>query len=361
MVVNDGLPLRFFSGENFTAMCGEIARKHNIGLSRDRIREYVLEEAAQQKKILREQIKDQFVYIKLDVATRIRVNYLGINVRYVDKETLLPVTKTLAVKDTFDQHSSDALRKMLSDTLDDYGIELKNVVSIVSDNAANMVKMVRDMIVNPVIGSSDSETDDENSNATDIPDEDDQVHELHDTSGEEESSSTEDQQHDDDDLMLQAGVMQLLLQHMRCVAHTLQLAINDGLKSGAARDLIALVRNVSKEARRIARVFRERGCKTALIDQDTRWCSIYLMVERLIELKDCVKELANCGNRKLEIRDSKWQEIEQLCAILKKPYDLTIRVQNEDLTAGVFYRLDLYFFNNRIKALKICIICSPQI
>lgn len=282
------------------------------------------------------------MYIKVDVATRIRVNYLGINVRFIDQQTLLPATKTLALKDTFDQHSSDSLRQMLSDTLEDYKIDITKVVSIVSDNASNMVKMVKDMIITPDERESDNDTDADDSGAEDPPgineqDEDSETGGHLDSDEETESSVPKNQE--EDDLMLQGGVRMLNLQHMRCVAHTLQLAINDGLKSGAAQKLIGIVRNVSKEARRLTRVFKERGFKTALIDQETRWGSIYLMVDRLIELKDCVKDLAKCGNKKLQIRDYQWVEIEQLGAILKKPYEFTLKIQSEDLTAGVFYRL----------------------
>ena len=46
------------------------------------------------------------MYLKFNCCTRIRTNYLGLNVHYIDQETDKPVTKTLCVTDTLLRHTS---------------------------------------------------------------------------------------------------------------------------------------------------------------------------------------------------------------------------------------------------------------
>lgn len=83
----------------------------------------------------------------------------------------------------------------------------------------------------------------------------------------------------------------LNVQHMRCAVHTLQLAIADGMKERHTSTAISRLRAVAKEARnsKIHELLKRQAKKTALIDQETRWGSIYLMIQRLVELKPFIK------------------------------------------------------------------------
>ena len=45
-----------------------------------------------------EELKGKLIYLQFDATTRIRINYLGINARYVQDEK--SITRTLAVVDT---------------------------------------------------------------------------------------------------------------------------------------------------------------------------------------------------------------------------------------------------------------------
>ena len=92
---------------------------------------------------IKREMKGKFIFLKFDCATRIRVNYLGINARFVSQGK--GVTRTLAVIDTESQHSADELREMLVTTLSQYEVPLDRVLAGVTDNAANMVKLMADM------------------------------------------------------------------------------------------------------------------------------------------------------------------------------------------------------------------------
>ena len=88
----------------------------------------------------------------MDACRRHRVNYFAINVRYVDDWR--NITNTLAVKDTEAQHSSNFLKQLVNNVLKDYGIQKKHVLCIVTDNASNMLSMVKKINERPKEDSS---------------------------------------------------------------------------------------------------------------------------------------------------------------------------------------------------------------
>ena len=78
-------------------------------------------------------------------------NLLGIyldifkHCRYVNSNTGLAVTKTLSLLDTKGFSSSAELKQNLEKILAEFGIQTANIVAIVTDNAANMIKMTEDI------------------------------------------------------------------------------------------------------------------------------------------------------------------------------------------------------------------------
>ena len=83
--------------------------------------------------------------------------------------------------------------------------------------------------------------------------------------------------------------------HMRCTAHTLQLAIRDGLKVRYVASLISKIRQVVVAARspKIDAILRRKTNKGATLDQATRWGSTYLMLEHFLELKPALIDIAH--------------------------------------------------------------------
>ena len=116
-----------------------------VSLDRDQIRSYIIEAAEDKKRMIKAELKGQLVFLKFDCATRIRTNYMGINVRYVSPTTKLPTTCTLAVVDTLNKHTAKELREILDTVLSNYEIPLSHILCCVTDNASNMVKLVSSM------------------------------------------------------------------------------------------------------------------------------------------------------------------------------------------------------------------------
>ena len=81
---------------------------------------------------------------------------------------------------------------------------------------------------------------------------------------------------------------------MRCAVHTLQLAIYDGLKGKHASKLIGILRSIAIRARnlKIDVILKRRIKIGAIIDQSTRWASTCLMIERILQLKSILSEMA---------------------------------------------------------------------
>lgn len=146
MVVKNGVPFRFFSEDGYKRAHGEMAEKLGVSLDRDAIKQYVLKTADKMKENLKLELKKtKLLHLKLDCATRIRTNYVGITIRFIDSNTKEPVTRTLAVKDTEAQHTALELKALLEKILQEFDIPMSKIVCCVTDNASNMVKMLKDI------------------------------------------------------------------------------------------------------------------------------------------------------------------------------------------------------------------------
>ena len=111
-----------------------------------------------------------------------------------------------------------------------------------------------------------------------------------------EQQDEDDHDSDDEDIgegsMDMSSIIPIGIEHQRCGAHTIQLAVKDGIDNSRANNLIHAARNVVKEGRKptISEVFRKQAQKTLIIDVETRWGSTYLMLERLVELEPFIQE-----------------------------------------------------------------------
>jgi hypothetical protein len=93
-----------------------------------------------------------------------------VNVRYINNSNEA-VTRTLCVADTKCQHTSSELKVLLLKILEEFEIPLQNVLCCVTDNAANMIKIVKDFNIDLAAAESESATsaatDDQEPNISD--------------------------------------------------------------------------------------------------------------------------------------------------------------------------------------------------
>lgn len=209
------------------------------------------------------------------------------------------LTKTLAVKDTEAHHDSHYLQKLIEGVLSEFEIKKEQILCIVTDNASNMIKTIE--LLNE-------------------PDDEEQEHpnETLDDATEEASKLCQ-------------------IKQMRCAVHTLQLAIRDGLKEPHAASLIGKFRQAAIAARtpKIDAILRRRAGKGAIIDQATRWGSTYLMIKRLLDLRNALEDV---DNPSVSLTERQWNELSDLESLLATPFITTKNLQSEDLTGGRFLR-----------------------
>jgi hypothetical protein len=230
-------------------------------------------------------------------VTRLRSHFLGISIQYwTEKEGL--TVKTLALVDTEAKNDGAHTKILVLDVLSKFGINKSDILACVVDNAANMTQTVRLM-------NEDAEDDD-------------------DDEGEDEE--------DDDEELANMPQIDETIHHVRCAEHTLQLGIRDGLKKAVAtfiaklRAIVQLLRAPHADA-----ILKRRTGKGALIDMPTRWGSLFLMLKRLLELKNAVQDLALTG---AHLTEYEWEKVERLVSVLEIPHKATISLQKEKLTPG---------------------------
>ena len=128
LVVRNGVvALTLFSQPAFLDLNGEMARKLGVSLERQSIRKLILEEAKNEREELQKTLKGRFMFIKMDAATRHRVNYFVINARFVDENKKM-VTQTLGVKDTKAHHGSIYLQNLVEEILKDFEIKKDQIL-----------------------------------------------------------------------------------------------------------------------------------------------------------------------------------------------------------------------------------------
>ena len=126
---------------------------------------------------------------------------------------------------------------------------------------------------------------------------------------------------------------------MGCAAHTLQLAVMDGIKNSRAETVIGRARNVVKEARTRWGKSSEGGPRKSWYWTWTRGgVYIYLMLDRLIELKNTIEEMADCGNQELSMNQAQWQQTFDLRDLLQRAYEMTQKLQYSNCSPGYLYR-----------------------
>lgn len=126
--------------------------------------------------------------------------------------------------------------------------------------------------------------------------------------------------------------------HLRCLSHILHLAVGDAIRS--MKDLVTGVRNLVdsiKGSPKRTQTFEDiqkmlqpniRPLKL-VADVSTRWNSTYLMLRRVLKLKEPIsKALLNMPDlRNIEID---WEQLEEILDFLKPMHDMTVKFSEQN-------------------------------
>ncbi|ESO03521.1 hypothetical protein HELRODRAFT_173218 [Helobdella robusta] len=271
MICLSMVPFTSFTLKNkgFQKIVGEMAKKLGVSMGHDAVRHLVITTADSSRMKLRQTLREQLCYLKLDAATRGNKNYLAINLQFYNETSNKSEIKTLDIVDTEGNHNSLYVKNQIKETLKKFDIEEKQILSICVDNAANMTSAVNKLGIRESItqGEGNEEPEDIDENSANI---------------------LQQWVNDPSEILPQWVNEDTNIQLMRCGIHTLQLAIWDGLKNERVTKILGRIRQVVVKLRTptIRSILLKMYGKTQSLDTVTRWGSTYAMLDRLLFFKD---------------------------------------------------------------------------
>ncbi|XP_031094411.1 zinc finger BED domain-containing protein RICESLEEPER 1-like [Ipomoea triloba] len=300
MILIDELPFRFVEGQGFRKFilvaCPRFKIPSRWTISRD-IYQIFSDERVNLKKLFRTSC--QRVSITTDTWTSVqRINYMCITAHFIDNQwklhkkiiSFVPVTS----------HRGEYIAKALETCLLEWG--LKNIFTVTVDNASSN---------DTVMGFFKKK-------------------------------------------LLSWGVSSVKCNyvHMRCIAHVLNLIVQDGLKDvdssvKKVRDAVRYVRNSParlKKFRDLADLIGVEAKSSLTLDVPTRWNSTYLMLKNAVTYQkvfDAYEEndssfSTDLGEFVPDFMD--WYSVEHMVKLLKCFYEMTLRISGSlYVTANNFF------------------------
>ena len=243
--------------------------------------------------------------------------FVGINAQFIKQGQI--VLRTLALVEVTSNQTGEYLKKLILNAISQYGISASNIYTITTDNGANMLSAV-----SQIIGEQEQATADPYDFNQTI---DDVISGI--TYEDTLLEILEDNEFTVDNSVVTTGV--------RCVAHTLQLVIEDAIRSTGSKvhDVIDRARTVVKHLRtpHVMYLIRAKYLDAPILDNETRWHSKLDMLMRLRELKPFCIELER-DDSKLKLSDEDWIAVESICEALTPAKKATKKMRTDQLTAG---------------------------
>lgn len=291
----------------------------NLNRNLDVIKDHLRATAKRIREKIENEMKGRLISLSVDIVTKNNRSILGVYAQYVLNDEI--VVRCIGMVELHESHTGLYLSKLIRECISEYEVDEDQIISVTTDNGRNVIKMIKHLneskepeCPSTVCSTSDrpvnvSEPEklhgDENSRAHSVPYEENENDDseisdlLHELDLFDEVEMDELMYGDDDDecndewTLIHVEESELVenlkseisfINTVNCAAHTLQLGINDGLKSldGKAKNVIRLARQVAKFLRKQSTINEMKKCglrlKCPRLDCVTRWNSTYLMV-----------------------------------------------------------------------------------
>ncbi|KAM3858642.1 E3 SUMO-protein ligase ZBED1-like [Diretmus argenteus] len=236
--------------------------------------------------------KCEAVSLTTDIWTSLKMEaYLTVTVHFITEDWRLECF-VLETEKMEESHTADHIAHALTEIIYEWDIPSHKIVSVVHDNAANMVACTNQLVQQSSWGN---------------------------------------------------------MKGVCCAGHTLQLCINSALKQdpicrtvAAARRVVSHFKKSAKATTALQDKQKEQNVPEHKLVQDvvTRWNSVYLMLDRLIEQKGPVSaaltdpSVSKRSDRDLELSTSQWRTAEDIVAVLKPMLTLT-ELLSQDTNASL--------------------------
>ncbi|XP_036342269.1 uncharacterized protein LOC118751549 [Rhagoletis pomonella] len=299
LFTKNGRPLHMADDRAFKILTLPIFSKLKINLNEHNVIKRIEVFSNDIKSTVTEELKGRLLSLKIYAATRQHLSVIGINVQYIKNETI--ISQTLANKELRQRHTGHYLKSVKLEVLNDYKIDINQILTITTDNGANMVKAVHDLNAD----LRNDQKDDLTENSL---------------------------------ILIENSFRSQIIASIRCGSHTLQLCVNDVLNKEETRHTIEKCRCVIKKLRCqiYLNILKSGAYKISVLDCVTRWNSTYNMIENLYELKEFVTSLS-LENTDLLISHEEWNFIPEFLKIFKSFYTVIVKLQSEKLLYSDLY------------------------
>lgn len=270
-------------------------------------------------------------------------SYLGISACFFDSHSGKVWHAVLNVTELPHPHTGENLADCLESCFDEWDITMEKILLILTDNGANVVKAIK--ILNErakrkseQAASAEDETetessgvgndegdneveDDEESEESDDSEEEVEDHEEEEDGDSDERESVDDGADEREGVTDAEALTQLPAAdqciRMKCMAHTLQLVIK---KAYVHFDSVIIkARRVVSRIRRSGPSVEQLHASTGkflITDNSTRWNSTFMMVKRLLEMKEQVNRVLS-GLKVDTLLVAEWKRLEELSNLLE--------------------------------------------
>lgn len=266
------------------------------------VKKHLQQTAEKIREKIKLEVKGRLLSLMVDIVTKNNRSVLGVSLQYVFDAKLR--IRSIGMVDLNKSHTAIYLKDVIINLLKRYDIDLKQIITITTDNGANVQKMVRDIEnhLQKDVNEARVVSDDVNEHVHIVTETDESTDEAI-----VEILSTDNDITDDEaiDIIFDQVVYQenetllnAITNEMRdsgfdfiwditginCAEHTLQLAIKDGQKNVGPE-----VSNLIELCRRVCKFFRRDSTRNEMekagidyirprLENDTRWGTLYLMV-----------------------------------------------------------------------------------
>lgn len=245
-------------------------------VNRENIKRKIEEKAKLIRDKIVNEVKNKPISLMLDIASRFNRAVLGVNVAYFYDGKVR--VRTIGMHVLRFSHTAKNLKELIVSNLNEFKIRLEQIIAITTDNGKNMLKSVA------------------------ILNEDLQSQQQFDESDEFIDHDIFDEKYYDD-LLLKVQSMfneinnTRLIHGISCAAHCLHLVVTKAMENSPnTRSLVEKCRALAKKLRSpsVRSMLKSAGLNMAIIDVETRWNSIFSMVniikfELVYSLKSCIR------------------------------------------------------------------------
>lgn len=248
-------------------------------------------------------------------------SFLGISIRYQHNNG--PVTRFIAIKRLLSSHTGSLATKLVKEALDNFEISMDDVISITTDNGANLLKAIR------ICQLFQSHLVDDFLDM-DLPFT--AQAEAYDNFIDKELKKHAKTISDDKTEKYCFGI--------RCAAHTLNLAFEDAIKECKSdKETIDFARELVKKLRteKFLNFIHLKNLPKPQIDVPTRWYSAHTMLQSLLKLKPFVEELA-MANDHFATTEEFWGQIVDITEIFNYVKITMKSFESENLVLSDVYK-----------------------